>query len=100
MLTATPSAQIAGLHIQLLDTDARIDRALDRGSRIPVEMVEWSAVYGVPAVREGVSLIVPLVTALAILASSKGRDDLLVPYHQVRDTEGTVVGCRLLAHPC
>jgi hypothetical protein len=33
MLTATPSAQIAGLHIQLQDADARIDRALDRGSR-------------------------------------------------------------------
>jgi hypothetical protein len=33
MFTATVSSQIAGLHIQLLDTDARIDRALDRGSR-------------------------------------------------------------------
>ena len=33
LATATPSTQIAGLHIQLLDTDARIDRALDRGSR-------------------------------------------------------------------
>jgi hypothetical protein len=33
LATATPSAQIAGLHYQLLDTDARIDRALDRGSR-------------------------------------------------------------------
>lgn len=33
LATATPSAQIAGLHIQLSDTDARIDRALDHGSR-------------------------------------------------------------------
>jgi hypothetical protein len=27
------TAQVAGLHIQLLDTDARINTALDRGSR-------------------------------------------------------------------
>jgi hypothetical protein len=33
MLTTNPISELAGLHIQLLDTDARIDRALDRGSR-------------------------------------------------------------------
>lgn len=33
MLTTTTSSQVAGLHYQLLDTDAHIDRALDRGSR-------------------------------------------------------------------
>lgn len=33
------SSQVAGLHYQILDTDARIDRALDRGSRR--EFVVW-----------------------------------------------------------
>lgn len=32
-MQATLTSQVAGLHIQLLDTDARIDTALDRGSR-------------------------------------------------------------------
>ncbi len=33
MLTAPTTSLIAGLHYQLLDTDARIDRALDAGRR-------------------------------------------------------------------
>ena len=32
-MLATDTSQIAGLHYQLLDTDARIDRALDQGRR-------------------------------------------------------------------
>lgn len=32
-MLATTSSQVAGLHIQLLDTDARIDNALDRKAR-------------------------------------------------------------------
>lgn len=35
-----PSSQVTGLHIQLLDTDARINRALDRGSRR--EFMVWA----------------------------------------------------------
>jgi hypothetical protein len=71
---------------------------------IPIELIEYSSVHGIPSQREGVYLIVPLVTALSVLASAhsnrQGRNDLLVPYAQVRNTEGTVVGCRLLARPC
>lgn len=67
----------------------------ERVASIPVELIEYSVIYGLPAQKDGVRLIVPLVTALAAR-----RDDLLIPYQQVRNTEGTVVGCRLLAKPC
>lgn len=40
MFTATTEAQVAGLYIQLLDTDARINRALDRRSRR--EFMVWA----------------------------------------------------------
>lgn len=65
---------------------------------IPVESVEYGQVTGLPEEEPGVLLIVPLVTALAVLAAG-GRDDLLVPWRQVRNTSGTVIGCRAFAHP-
>lgn len=72
----------------------------DGAFRIPVELIEYSAIYGLPRPKDGVRLIVPLVTALAALAAGDRRDDFLIPYHQVRNGDGTVVGCRLLAQPC
>lgn len=33
LATVNPVSQVAGLHIQLLDTGARIDAALDQGRR-------------------------------------------------------------------
>lgn len=67
---------------------------------IQLERVVFTSVSGLPAKREGVYLIVPLVTALAEQSENPQRDDLLVPYEQVRNAEGTVVGCRTLAQPC
>ena len=49
---------------------------------------------------DDVFYIVPLVTAIAVQAEAPARTDLLVPYEQVRNAEGTVVGCRTLAQPC
>lgn len=76
----------------------------DGATRIPVELVQFSSVHGLPASKPGVYLIVPLVTALSAFAAAhrqgEGRDDLLVPYAQVRNGDNAVVGCRLLARPC
>ncbi|MDX3661279.1 hypothetical protein PV646_28575 [Streptomyces sp. ID05-26A] len=69
-------------------------------AQIQVERVVFTTVFGLPAKREDVYLIVPLVTALAEQSENPARDDLLVPHEQVRNAEGTVVGCRTLAQPC
>lgn len=106
MCTIEPSGQTARVAENDLGTVEQVcfETYTDGVSFIPVEMIEWSSVYGIPAQRDGVYLIVPLVTALAVFASGPGRggsrNDLLVPYAQVRNSEGTVVGCRLLARPC
>lgn len=68
--------------------------------RIAIESVVFTTVHGLPASRRNVRLIVPLLTAIAVQAEAPARDDMLVPYAQVRNTEGTVVGCRMLARPC
>lgn len=67
---------------------------------IPLDRVVFTTVYGLPAPRHDVLYIVPLVTAIAVQAEAPARTDLLVPYEQVRNVEGTVVGCRTLAQPC
>jgi hypothetical protein len=33
------------------------------------------------------------------LSLAPRRDDLLVPYREVRNSDGTVIGCRELAQP-
>lgn len=100
--TIAPSGHTARVAENDLGTVEQVcyETYTDGVSFIPVELIEWSSVYGVPAEQDGVYLIVPLVTALAVFARGSGRNDLLVPYAQVRNREGTVVGCRLLARPC
>ena len=60
---------------------------------IPIEGVEYGHAHDLPPKEEGVHYVVSLALALG----QRGRDDLLVPYSEVRNTDGTVVGCRLLA---
>lgn len=104
--TLEPSGQQARIAENDLGTHehAHFETYTDGIQSVPIELIEYSAVYGVPQPQPGVYLVVPLATALALLARAhgqgEGRDDLLVPYSQVRDKNGTVVGCRLLAHPC
>lgn len=61
-----------------------------------VELVEFGHVVGLPDVRDRTWHVVSLATALALPA----RPDLLVPWRQVRNEGGTVIGCRGLARPC
>ncbi|CUW29713.1 MULTISPECIES: hypothetical protein [Streptomyces] len=63
---------------------------------IRVEVVEYLHTDHLPDPQEGTSLIVSLPVALALLPR---RNDLLVPYSEVRSASGTVIGCRQLAQP-
>lgn len=59
--------------------------------------VEYGAPTDLPPKEEGVWLVVSLPVALALYG--RGRDDLLVPYREVRDERGQVAGCRTFARP-
>lgn len=72
-----------------------------RGCEVGVEYVEYRHVNGLPPpsrVEAGDYdgwFIVSLATALA----AEDRGDLLVPWREIRNAEGTTVGCRQLARP-
>lgn len=61
-----------------------------------VELVEYGHAHDLPPKRDGIRYIVSLVVALALAVR---RDDLLVPYREVRNSAGVVIGCRQLAQP-
>lgn len=73
------------------------------GCDIPVEYVEYARlVHPLPEEQPGTWYVVPLVVALVLayggtLVATRG--DLLVVYREVRNHEGTVIGCRGLARP-
>ncbi|MBP8538576.1 hypothetical protein [Streptomyces sp. MK37H] len=62
-----------------------------------IELVEFGHRAEVPRQQDGVRYVVSLVVALALVP--QGRSDLLVPYREVRNSTGTVIGCRQLAQP-
>jgi len=64
------------------------------GCDTPIEFVEYRHSNGLPA-ADGTWYIVSLAMALAC----GDRDDLLIPYREVRNLSGTVIGCRTLALP-
>ncbi|MFF7023042.1 hypothetical protein ACFY97_18815 [Streptomyces klenkii] len=77
-------------------TPARL-ATVDLGTQADgTELVEYGHTYGLPPKRDGVRYVVSLVVALALVDR---RSDLLVPYREVRNTSGTVIGCRQLVQP-
>jgi hypothetical protein len=78
-----------------------------RGVPVPVEYVEFHHVNGLPPVYENYDdntewYVVSLALALQMVALPRdrgGRNDLLVPFREVRNLDGTVIGCRSLALP-
>jgi hypothetical protein len=60
------------------------------------ELIEFGHAQNLPDKRDGCQYIVSLVVALAL---ADRRSDLLVPYREVRNSTGTVIGCRSLAQP-
>lgn len=83
-----PSGKLARL--------ATIDLGTNRyeGIDAPVELVEFHHLTVAPPRIEGTHYIVSLPVALVA-----PRGDFLVPYDEVRDAEGRIIGCRLLAKP-
>ncbi|MFS4103742.1 hypothetical protein [Streptomyces sp. PD-S100-1] len=69
---------------------------IELGDGSAFELVEFGHAQNLPPKRDGVQYIVSLVVALAL---TDRRDDLLVPYREVRNASGTVIGCRSLAQP-
>lgn len=67
-----------------------------------VELVEFRHANDLPPKHEGpwdqntTWYVVSLALALSMAG---GRNDLLVPFREVRNVEGTVIGCRSLALP-
>ena len=75
--------------------------AIELGTQYPApltsyELVQYGAAHDLPQPEDGTLFIVSLVVALAV----RGRDDLLAPYVEVRNGEGTMVGCRYLQKVC
>lgn len=66
----------------------------EKGS-VPVSYVEYGHAEGLPEAAPWTFFVVSLPVALAL----PGRRDLLVPYRQVRNAAGAVVGCRGFAAP-
>lgn len=63
------------------------------GVHAPVELVEFGHLEKRPPPPDGVTwYIVSLATALGA-----PREDFLVPYDEVRDGDGRIIGCRMLA---
>lgn len=62
---------------------------------INVERVEYGYLSNIPPQVQDTYYVVSLATALAV-----SRGDFLVPYREVRNKSGTVIGCRSLARPC
>lgn len=63
------------------------------GHSIPLRQVGFGRVTGLPAPRQGVLYVVSRATAEA----ATGRDDVVYPDEQVRDSDGRIIGCRALA---
>lgn len=61
----------------------------------PYELVEYGHAHDLPPKVPGTGYIVSLVVALAV-----HRDDLLAPFVEVRNEQGTMVGCRFLQKVC
>lgn len=70
---------------------ATIDLGTQVSNTAVYELVEYGHAHDLPPRRDGTGYIVSLVVALAV-----HRDDLLAPYVEVRNPEGTMIGCRYL----
>jgi hypothetical protein len=89
--TIEPSGTVA----RLATIDLGSNRMSDVEPYEAYELVEYGHAHDLPPRKDGVAYIVSLVVALAV-----HRDDLLAPYGEVRNAEGTMIGCRFLQKVC
>jgi hypothetical protein len=84
----------AFLGVESVDLDE--PRTTFHGGRpLEIHLVRY-LVRDLPASRRGVYLLVDPAVGVCV----RGRADLLVPFDQVRDSTGAVVGHRHLVSPC
>jgi hypothetical protein len=74
---------------------ATIDLGTQIADAAVYELVEYGHAHDLPPKQQGIYCVVSLVVALAV-----HRDDLLAPYDEVRNEDGTVIGCRFLQKVC
>lgn len=67
---------------------------------VAVEGVEYGYVDKLPPADGHTPPRTFYVVSLVVALAARGRPDLLVPYRQVRNLAGAVIGCRQLARPC
>jgi hypothetical protein len=84
-----PSGKVARLAVIELGT------GLSPNSGRSYEMVQYGAVHDLPPREPDTDYIVSLVVALGC-----HRGDLLAPFEEVRNEQGTIVGCRFLQRVC
>lgn len=74
---------------------ATIDLGRQVSNTAVYQLVEYGHAHDLPPKQDGIDYIVSLVVALAC-----HRDDLLAPYVEVRNGQGTMIGCRYLQKVC
>ena len=89
--TFQPSGTVLRLDTQEVSGVHGFDNALDSAG-IPNETIVWGSLGEQPERRPNVRYIVSLPCLLA-----QPRIDYLVPFDEVRDDTGRIIGCRLLA---
>jgi hypothetical protein len=75
---------------------ATIELGTNYGNNSVYELVEYGHAHDLPQPEPGTDYIVSLVVALSV----RGRNDLLAPYLEVRNEQGTMIGCRFLQRVC
>lgn len=101
-----PTARIGEIPLgtTYIDADATVPSL---SPQVPVEYVEYTShgglVHPLPPGDDHEPhrtwFVVGLVVALSQTYINHTRSDLLVPYREVRNLAGTVIGCRQLARP-
>lgn len=101
VLTFEPSG-----HLARLGGDPAGGMAIESGGTwIPVDSINYGSVNGLPP-YDAEAFDSPddaprtyYIVSLVVVLGSRGRSDLLSPYREVRNLEGSVLGCRALARP-
>lgn len=87
--TIAPSGVVA--RVATID----LGTGLSENSGRTFEWVQYGHVHDLPRPADGTDYLVSLIVALA-----SHRADLLAPYVEVRDEQGTMIGCRYLQRVC
>jgi hypothetical protein len=92
-LSIPPCGTVARIAERVYDDGATV--RLPGAGAVAVTQVEYGHVADLPDAKPYTWYVVSMPLALAV----RSRIDLLIPWRQVRNARGTVIGCRGLARP-